>query len=127
MTENMIDEKTAQKEFTIKLKGWQITRLIGAARLGIQAEHWCAGLVQTGAGASDMESMKWISSVRYTIDEVKKQTKVKHEDRGYGEADGVIEEIDKWVNDKCEKNEKNLEELEEREHSQRCCSCSEKK
>jgi len=61
-----------QKVVVIKLKKWQIPRLLGAMRLGIWAEDWCAALVQSGINTYDTHSGMWIFSVGTIIDSIKK-------------------------------------------------------
>lgn len=107
-----------EKEVVIKLKKWQVEKLLGAARLGIWAEDWCAALIQTNINSYDTHSGRWILRVGYVIDEIKKQTGVIEEDKEYGRTTSVLEDIDKWVNEQCKVNVDNWAQYEEEMHQE---------
>lgn len=101
-----------EKEVIIKLKKWQIPYLLGAARLGIWCEDWCAGLIQTACNSYDTHSGKWILKVGYIIDLIKEQTGIKEEEKEYG-YDDALKNIEEWVNKQCKQNEEEMAKWEE--------------
>ena len=105
-----------QKVVVIKLKKWQIPRLLGAMRLGIWTEDWCAALVQSGINTYDTHSGMWIFSVGTIIDSIKKQTGVDKEDKEYGEYEQCLKEIEIWVDKQCKTNEENSRKRQEEEN-----------
>lgn len=96
-------QRCNQKYAYIKLEKWQVPYLLGATRLGIRTEDWCAYLVQTCIGTYDTDSAKWILAVGHIIDSVKHQTGVTDEEKEYGYSD-PLEKIENMVNDVCDKN-----------------------
>lgn len=99
------NKEDLEKEATIKLKKWQIPYLLGAARLGIWCEDWCAGIIQTAINSYDTHSGRWIMKVGYILDQIKEQTGIKDEEKEYG-YDDALNAIQKWVDEECLKNEK---------------------
>ena len=108
----IMTEKEQESEVIIKLKGWQIPYLLGACRLGIWAEDWCAGLMQTASGSYDTHSNKWIFKVAHIIDTIKQQSDFDIEETEYGN-DEVLNAIDYLIDAQCVTNQKNLEKQEE--------------
>jgi len=104
----IMTEKEQESEVNIKLKGWQIPYLLGACRLGIWAEDWCAGLMQTASGSYDTHSAKWIFKVSDIIDTIKQQSDFDIEETEYGDEE-VLNAIDSLIDAQCVINEKNLE------------------
>lgn len=107
----IMTEKEQESEVNIKLKGWQIPYLLGACRLGIWAEDWCAGLMQTASGSYDTHSAKWIFKVSDIIDTIKQQSDFDIEETEYGDEE-VLNAIDSLIDAQCVINEKNLENWE---------------
>jgi hypothetical protein len=108
-----LNKDDLEKEVTIKLKKWQIPYLLGAARLGIWNEDWCAGLIQTAINSYDTHSARLIMKVAYILDEIKKQTGITDEDKEYA-CNEAVNIIQKWVDEECLRNEK-ASELREAE------------
>lgn len=111
MVKNQKEQK--DKEVTIKLGALQIPYLLGAARLGIWAESWCAALSQTEFGSYDTHSGRWILQVGYIIKQIKKQTGIKTENKEYGDKE-TLDWVEKLVNKQCRKNVRNFEKMEEK-------------
>ena len=86
-----------EQEVVIKLKRGQIPYLLGAARLGILVQTWCARLWYAQAGRADEHLLDYRVSVGNTIKEIKEQTNIDEEtaERGY------LEVIDDFVTDQC--------------------------
>lgn len=101
-----------EKFVTIKLKDWQIPLALGAMRLGIWLEDWCAALVQTDINSYDTHSGRWILQVGSIIDQIKKQTGINKEDKEYGSSAVWLKEINRWVAKQCQINEKNIQRIE---------------
>lgn len=97
-----------EQEVTIKLKVWQVKHLLGASRLGIWAEDWCAALWQTAHDSYDTHSGKWMCRIGYIIDQIKSQTGVTEEDTEYGDAD-ELNTIQTLVNAQCIHNKDELD------------------
>ncbi len=104
------------KRVTIELYAWTIPLLLGAARLGTWAERWCAHLAQTSCGTYDTHSLRWARRVNFIIDDIKKQTGIKSEDKEYGELIEVVDDIEAMVAEKCEMFTKALEKHYERQY-----------
>lgn len=100
-----VKKSNKDHEVVIKLKAWQVENLLGAARLGIWAEHWCAVLVQSNINTYDTHSARWILSVGYIIDSIKAQTGVVEENKEYGMT-CMLEEIEQFVDAKSKQYEK---------------------
>lgn len=98
------DIDVSEEQVIIKLKRWQIPYLLGAARLGIWTEDWCAGLDQTRANCYDTHSARWICRIDYIIDLIKNQTEITDEYKEYG-GDWALGIIEEWVNEECKRNE----------------------
>ena len=86
----IMTEKEQESEVIIKLKGWQIPYLLGACRLGIWAEDWCAVLMQTASGSYDTHSAKWIFKVSHIIDTIKQQSDFDIEETEYDDTNPEI-------------------------------------
>ena len=95
------------KKITIEVTERELSYLLGAIRLGVWLEDWCAGLAQTAINSYDTHSIKWCIRVLKILDEMKKQSKVTEEWKEYGEVDYAIDVIGKFVEEECEKNCKN--------------------
>lgn len=108
---NKNQEKQEEKQVTVKLGASQIPYLLGAARLGIWAESWCATYSQTEFGSYDTHSRRWILQVGYIIKQIKKQTGIKKENKEYGDKE-TLGLIEKLVQKQCQKNVKNFEKIE---------------
>jgi len=99
--ENQLTNPKSQEDIvTIKLEKWSIKYLLGALRLGINAEDWCAGLTMTSINSYDTHSGKWIMRIAFLIDEIKRQTGEETEDMEYGECNS-LNDIQLMVNKKC--------------------------
>ena len=97
-------DNSAEKKAQITLNDWQISYLLGAARLGIWAESWCAELVMSGIGTCDTHSGKWILRVGKIIDQVKEQTGISEEDTEYG-SKSALDWVEKLVKSQSKKND----------------------
>lgn len=106
-----------EKEVTIKLKKWQVPYLLGAVRLGIWNEDWCAGLVQTGINTYDTHSARWVGRVVFVIEQIKTQTGITQEETEHG-CKEVLSFIQKKIDEECIKNEKASQKREAEEISQ---------
>ncbi|EKD57580.1 MAG: hypothetical protein ACD_57C00224G0003 [uncultured bacterium] len=103
----MQKQRSNQNCVRIKLEKWQIPYLLGAARLGLSAEDWCAALIQTSMGTYDTHSAKWILAVAHIIDSIKKQTGIVEEDKEYGYT-CTLGQIERMINSECDKNEESF-------------------
>ncbi len=102
--------KKIQYPVTITFEKGTISHLLGALRLGMWLEEWCAGLVQTAIGTYDSHSLKWCWVVTDLINQIKEQTGETEEWKEYGECDVSIGNIGKWVATKCAEYEKEADE-----------------
>lgn len=112
----MSNQENQDKEVVIKLKAWQVPYLLGAARLGIWAEDWCASLTQTNVNCYDTHSGKWILKVGHIIQQIKEQTGEQKEDKEYAEEQMTLELIEKFVEEECQRNCEAWKEAEEKEY-----------
>lgn len=95
-----------EAEVTITLKGWQVERLLGAARLGIWAEDWCYALWYSYSGQADTITAKWILCVGHVIKQIKEQTGITYERQGYGAVKDLLNQVDGVIAKKCQELEK---------------------
>lgn len=90
------------KDVIIHLKDWQVPRLLGALRLGILLEDWCASIVQNSINTFDHHSERWTSSVDYIAEQIAEQTGVMDEETEYASS-AVLKYIGKWVGAECKR------------------------
>lgn len=90
------------KDVVIRLKDWQVPRLLGALRLGILLEDWCASIVQNSINTFDRHSERWTSSVDYIAKQIIDQTGVMDEETEYASS-AVLQYIGKWVGAQCKR------------------------
>ncbi len=95
---------------TITLTRHLIPCLLGAARLGIWLESWCAMMYWLALDHHDSGSMKWCNSVNRLTNEIKQQTGITEEYKEYGEAEQFIDIIEKFVGDECDRYHKESKE-----------------
>lgn len=88
------------KDVVIYLKDWQVPRLLGALRLGILLEDWCASIVQNSINTFDHHSERWTSSVDYIAKQIIEQSGVMDEETEYASS-SVLKYIGKWVGAQC--------------------------
>lgn len=98
----MTDTKTATSNenetelVTIQLEKWQIKYLLGALRLGINAEGWCANLSFAESLTADTHNAKYIVRIANVIETIGKQSGVTQEEYEYGQPE-YRQQIDEWV------------------------------
>ncbi len=111
-----MNTKQHQETVTISLPKESISSLLGALRLGIWLENWCANLCMTGIGTYDSHSWRWSKHILNAMDLIKKQTGIQDEFKEYGECNGFLDEMADWVNKQCDQNMKSFEESEKTAH-----------
>lgn len=72
------------EEVTIKLKKWEISLLLGSARLGIWVQDWCYKLNSCISGLYNTNAGRWIISVGEIINKIKSQTGINKENKYLG-------------------------------------------
>jgi hypothetical protein len=98
---------------TIKLEKWQVKHLIGAMRLGIWSQDWCATLVQT-ISVCDTDSLRWMANVNYLIEMITAQTGVSAEERGMYADNVTLNIIQGLVNKQCQQYELEMQKQDEK-------------
>ncbi len=99
-----------QQLVTITIDKRFIPCLLGALRLGVWLEDWCACLVQSAIGTYDSHSRRWCNTIIHLIVSIKEQTGADQEWKEYAESDVTIEDIAKWVEAKCAEYSRALDE-----------------
>ena len=102
MKKQEISDNNDEKIVTIRLQEWSIKYLLGALRLGINAEDWCAQLSMSESGTADTHSGKWIMRIAFIIDEINKQTNISTEEKEYGDY-SVLDQVQTMVDEQCRK------------------------
>jgi hypothetical protein len=94
-------QKQSEDEIVvINLERWRIPYLLGALRLGMRCEDWCAEQLQTPLGSYDTYSPRWIMKIAGIIKLISIQTGIEEEYRGSGYPE-ILNYIQKLINKDC--------------------------
>ena len=115
--------KQLEENVMISIPKAYVPHLLGALRLGLRLENWCASLCMTEIGTYDSWSRHWSGNISHMINSTKEQTGVQDEFKAYGCSEGWLDEMSVWVDGQCRQNTKRFEESEKLTHKDHLQSC----